>query len=556
MIVTNSLQTLRQSFIDQWEYYGAQSLEFANTQATARQSDLAKEINQLLRVHRPRIRRVESEYFEKRAVELSQNKSKFDRFLARYMSLLSVNDQAFAGMFNETESFIERYTEESKNYMNATLLSENMNTLQGISKKLKEANTNASVQLDLMTQKLSKITSELILKSEVASKSYIDSCRLKPNKSNSSNVSRGVTPATPTLNTSGSKSLIASNSKTLIKSNSKVSLSSTGVSIVIPSNRLLEQDEQNDGTFHPLEVEYYQGEAKKASLEVQKTIQDREKTLVNIKKKIEEVLSVKLFDESFHNAMEDVCMNQSLGRIYGAPKMKATIRLREEFMISESQQDKLKNMLVHLVSLIKPSAISSMSAHSTPDMSTLSSNILVILDSIRNEALSRAVYLSILKRNVPAPKLILELPNDFGPFLSPYSVDSSAMLSFEEKKQDDKKVDDKKSLVSKDAKKDVKDVKEKDKTTFLEQAAKINRDARVEMSAIYSTYWSQNSSRLLSMGKIKPDFIKTDSDNCPVPEPFVERLLAESKRAKQNHEAYGHEFKHFVYDFSSMYFIL
>jgi hypothetical protein len=63
----------------------------------------------VLRAHRPRIRRLDSDVFECRAVELSQNRGKFERHAQRVQTTAYVNNAAFHDDVAALEAELEKY---------------------------------------------------------------------------------------------------------------------------------------------------------------------------------------------------------------------------------------------------------------------------------------------------------------------------------------------------------------------------------------------------------------------------------------------------------------
>ena len=112
-------------------------------------------------------------------------------------------------------------------------------------------------------------------------------------------------------------------------------------------------------------------------------------------------------------------MQQGLGHIYGAPKMKATILLREEFTQSTQQHESLRSLLTRLTDQARPQSYTSPIDHigaidainvlgldSVCDPNTQSHRILLLLDQIRATSLARANYLDCLLRQFPLVPLL------------------------------------------------------------------------------------------------------------------------------------------------------
>lgn len=92
------------------------------------------------------------------------------------------------------------------------------------------------------------------------------------------------------------------------------------------------------GTFNRDEVVAYHRLAAELTAQVDAVLNERNQQMADLKSKADATLDLRAFDQDFYAALEDLSVAQSLGHKYGAPKMKVTIRLREEFAASETAQ--------------------------------------------------------------------------------------------------------------------------------------------------------------------------------------------------------------------------
>jgi hypothetical protein len=179
-IVEKAAETLRQSFIDQWERVKQQWKETAEALNGTRQSDLAREVNQVLRAHRPRIRRVESDIYEKRAVEIVANRGKYERHAQRVSGVTYANNASFHETKAAIETTLEAYVEDVKQCqvkLNADGI-HSSSVLEALQKRVKEAQLITTQETAKRIEGLQKICTELQSKSTSAEKGFVESCKL------------------------------------------------------------------------------------------------------------------------------------------------------------------------------------------------------------------------------------------------------------------------------------------------------------------------------------------------------------------------------------------
>jgi hypothetical protein len=150
--------------------------------------------------------------------------------------------------------------------------------------------------------------------------------------------------------------------------------------------------------------------------------------------KAKEMLDLSAFDENFKSSLEDLSVALSLGHKYGAPKMKVTIRLREEFAASQAAQALLEEYFATMQNLCRPSSALQATSNTAKPTSAVgttkkdktmtstvnfgrtappppppekfvsrATKLLVVLDDLRRGLYKRGAYLQCITRALPQP---------------------------------------------------------------------------------------------------------------------------------------------------------
>jgi hypothetical protein len=481
--------SLRQCFLDQWETIGHEALELAAAQCNERQTEYARDINQVLRAHRPRIRRVESDVYEPRAVELTANRSKFERHAQRVAQAAYANNAAFHAEVAEVDNELEQYVAALGRAQNAlheaTAASAHVTVVQALQKKIKARQAETTEKIKARVEKLNRLCTEQRSKANSAEKNFVDSCTPIPESvlNEAASLANYVPP--PPQSRAASRAAggtTALNGTAELKNGTAElkSANSTGKSEDAKGEESAGSHGASAGTFHAEETSTYASLAAGVTQQVSSilcstffnsygkliflfqfvqivaVLSERTTQMSALQAKIDATLDMRAFDEDFRAALEDLSVSQSLGHKYGAPKMKVTIRLREEFAASEGAHQAMIDAWQLLQRLCSPASALAASALNLPprpdsavdsragsaiggsrastpgltarsvtfvsaldshnpldDAQSITARLITVLDTLRSTAYRRAVYLHCLKRALPVPPVnaVLDVPD-------------------------------------------------------------------------------------------------------------------------------------------------